>query len=406
MHPTGNANLQALLGALERANMLEQFFTTFAWRRRWLDPSKFPSAIENALRRRYFGEIPDNRITAFPFRELVRMAANTLGRRALVEHEVGWASVDRVNMDLDRRVARLIEFNKVKADAVYAYEDGALETFRAAGSRGIKRIYELPIGYWRAGRRILREEAELKPEWAVTLDALWDSDAKHERKDEEIRVADHVVVPSAFVRDTLKEHPGFQASVDIVPYGAPLSVPAARPGRRRAPLLRLLYVGHLAQRKGISYLFDAMRQVHGIASLTLIGKRIMSCPALETELERHDWRGFLPRHEVLRIMSEHDVLVFPSLFEGFALVILEAMAQGLPAITTPNSGAARVIEHKRDGYIVPIRDPEAIAQRIRELAADRDKLEAMSAAAIEKAWVMSWASQQEELVRTIRRRIG
>jgi starch synthase len=400
-HPTGNANVHALLRALEREGMLSLFCTTVTWRD-WAGSSLLPRSTKDQLRRRSFDEIEERLIRCFPIREVVRQIALKAGIRRLVEHEIGWASLDRVYQALDARVARLIKKGGFEADAVYAYEDGALQLFGAASKAGLRRFYELPIGYWRVGRRIMDEEAEQQPAWAMTLDALADSTAKLERKDAELRAADHIFVPSAFVRESLREHPSITATIDVIPYGAPPPNPLAFAGRRQTPKLRLLYVGILMQRKGLSYLFQALRQLRSIATLSLIGaKPPIECAALNSELQRHNWLGVLPHDRVLEIMAQHDVLIFPSLFEGFALVILEAMAQGVPVITTPNSGATEVIDDGRDGFIVPIRDADRLAERVMQLAQDRDRLSAMSVASLKKAESISWHSQEEQFVRTI-----
>src|SRR5262249_43050854 len=175
---------------------------------------------------------------------------------------------------------------------------------------------------------------------------------------------------------------------------------------RRAKV-RLRYVGHLSQRKGVSYLFEAMRQLRSVATLTLVGPRVGGdCPVLESELKRHDWLGTVPHGRVLDLMAEHDLFVFPSLFEGFALVILEAMAQGLPVIATPNSGGTMVIEDGINGFIVPIRDAAAIAERVSRLAEDRARLSEMSRAALQRAEQMSWAVRANTFIAAMRGRLG
>jgi alpha-maltose-1-phosphate synthase len=394
-------NVRAFLRALEREGMLSLFCTTFTWRD-GVGSSLLPRSIKDKLRRRSIDEIKERHIRCFPIRDVVRQIARKAGIRPLVKHETGWASDDRVYQALDARVARLIKNGGLEANAVYAYEDGALQMFEAASNAGLRRFYELPIGYWRVGRRIMEEEAERQPAWAMTLDALADSTAKLERKDAELRAADHIFVPSAFVRETLREHPSITATIDVIPYGAPLPNPLALAGRGRTPKLRLLYVGLLVQRKGLSYLFQTMRQLGSVATLSLIGaKPPMECPTLDTELQRHNWLGVHPYDRVLEIMAQHDVLIFPSLFEGFGLVILEAMAQGVPVITTPNGGAPEAIDDGRDGFIVPIRDVDALAERVMRLARDRDRLSAMSVAALKKAETMSWLTQEGLFVRTI-----
>ena len=95
-------------------------------------------------------------------------------------------------------------------------------------------------------------------------------------------------------------------------------------------------------------------------------------------------------------------MVFPSLFEGFGLVMLEAMANGLVVITTPNTGAPDFFSEGEDGFIVPIRDAEAIAEKLEMLSHDRERLAAMSQAAMRKAMLHSWRYYRDRLVNIVR----
>jgi len=90
-------------------------------------------------------------------------------------------------------------------------------------------------------------------------------------------------------------------------------------------------------------------------------------------------------------------MVFPSLFEGCALVLLEALSQGVPVITTPHTGASDFLSDGEDGFIVPIRDAGAIVEKLELLARDRERLAAMSQAAICKATQRSWEQYRERL---------
>jgi glycosyltransferase involved in cell wall biosynthesis len=105
----------------------------------------------------------------------------------------------------------------------------------------------------------------------------------------------------------------------------------------------------------------------------------------------------VPHARVFEIMAQHDVLVFPSLIEGFGAVILEAMSRGLPVITTPNTAGPDLIEEGIDGYIVPIRDADAIAERLTALAEDRSRLAAMADAARRKAAGLPWERYERRL---------
>ena len=387
-HPTGNANVREAALALAEAGLLEEFHTSLAF---------FASFWPRSLKRRAYPLELRRYTRGHPFRESFRLGATRLGLGSLVRYETGWASVDAVYRSLDRQVARAAQ-----SRPVYCYEDGALETFRSAERTGAAKIYDLPIGYWGAARRLLLEEAERRPEWAATMPGLRDSEEKLARKDEELRLASGIVVASTFTKTTLAECPFPIAPVSVIPYGC--DQPAQEgPSRDHRGPLRLLYVGSLSQRKGISDLFEAVQLLGNTVDLTLVGRKIGgACSALDQALSAHRWIPSLPRKKILDEMRRHDVLVFPSLFEGFGLVVTEALSQGLPVITTCHTCGPDVLTDGREGFLIPIRDPNAIVQRLETLARDRALLFDMSSAALEKARELSWAVYRKRLADMVR----
>jgi alpha-maltose-1-phosphate synthase len=403
LHPTGNPNVRGDIRALERAGCLAAFYTTIAVPPGLAQSGAWPASFRRELSRRTFGELPQRKIVTSPSRELLRLAADRAGLRRLTRHEVGWASWDAVYRTLDRRLARDLETGKVKASTVLAYEDAALESLRTARRLGFRSVYHLPIAYWRVLYQLLVEERDRRPEWAATLDGLVDSPAKHERKDLELAQADCVVVASSFTRQSLACCPQAPSRVEVAPYGAPPVVDRQyAPASEHHRPLRALFVGHLSQRKGLADLHEAMRHVRGLVTLTLIGPRTtQACAALDQVIQAHRWIPPVPHSRLLELMAAHDVLVFPSIVEGFGLVITEALSCGLPVITTLHTGGPDLMVNGREGFIVPIRDPDAIADRLTRLAEDRDLLAAMSQAALETARRNSWQGYEERIVQIV-----
>jgi starch synthase len=413
-HPTGNANVREAARALNDAGLLSEFWTSVRWDRERLLNRFLPRSLTRELERRSFSHIGRAQIHCHPWIELGRLAARQFDLSSLVRHEAGMLSVDAVYRSLDKRVARrLCEAPDIRG--VYAYEDGALASFRAAQELRIRTIYELPIGYWKCYRELMREEAYLQPEWAPTLQGSADSENKLERKDEELALATDVVVASEFVRETLRKVRRLQARVRVIPYGAPgrpaLTLergitPAVKTGKTSGGKLRVLFVGALTQRKGLSYLLEAVRKLGSKIELTLIGRRASECSALDAALRVHRWIPSISHCALLEEMSRHDVMVFPSLFEGFGLVILEAMSCGVPVIATPNTAAPDFFSDGQDGFIVPIRNSDAIAEKLEILMLDRDRLSEMSQAAARKAEQHSWEQYRYRLATTVRSALG
>jgi glycosyltransferase involved in cell wall biosynthesis len=237
----------------------------------------------------------------------------------------------------------------------------------------------------------MQEEADRRPEWVHTMLGLQDSKEKLDRKEEELKIADQIIVASSFTRKTLEECSFPLAPISIIPYGCG-SIPTTPVKKSKDGPLRVLFVGGLSQRKGIADLFEAIGLLKGQVALTLIGRKTVSdCPVLNNALRVHNWIPSLPHEEILRVMRNHDALVFPSLFEGFGLVVTEALSQGLPVITTPHTCGPDVITDGLDGFIVPIRSSEAIAAKLEKIYNDRFLLSEMSAMALKKAHERAWS---------------
>lgn len=407
-HLTGNANVRHAALALQQAELLEEFTTSIA---------VFPGTIAEKvgalpglgeLKRRMYPAALHPFTRCHPFREVVRSLAPRLWLSGLIKHETGFASVDECFRSIDRNVAGRLKDSA--AHAIYAYEDGALESFRAAKQCSKTCLYDLPIGYWRAGRAIMSEEGERRPEWIPTMQGLIDSDAKLARKDEELRLADAIVVASSFTKSTLSAAPFPIAPVEVIPYGAPTSVdPGQAVTRERNPNspLRILFVGGLSQRKGIADLLEAVVPLGRHVELTIIGRGSLGvCKPLDDALAANRYIPSLPHAEILREMHEHDVFVFPSLFEGFGLVILEAMAQGLPVITTSHTAGPDVIRDGEGGFIVSIRDPQAITAKLDFLLCNPTALHDMKNAARTRAAEFTWEAYRRRLADWVRSAVG
>jgi alpha-maltose-1-phosphate synthase len=355
-----------------------------------------PRTLANQLARRAFNEVPLQLQHSHPWRELARV---TPPRWPLLQrHEYGPLSIDGVYRHFDRQLARRISQLK-ELRAVYLYEDAARYSFEVATRLGVSCIYDLPIGHWNSARKIYEEERELQPGWSPTLTGLKDSSSKRRRKDEELALADLVIVPSAYVRETLIQARVDASKIRVVPFGAPapLTHERATNKQRKAPL-RVLFVGSLGQRKGLSYALEAVAALGSEVSLTLIGRpTAKECRPLNEALEQHQWIASLPHHQILEQMRQHDVLLFPTLFDGFGLVITEALSQGLPVITTANSGAPECIRDGVEGFIVPIRSSQAIAECLQQLVNDREQLARMSRACIHRADELSWSGYEQGL---------
>lgn len=402
-HPTANQNVRQAALAFARTGLLSEFWTCITWQKEGLLDRLAPARLRKELRRRSFPNELTPYLRAYPAREWLRLIVGQLGWSGLGRNERSPFSVDAVYLSLDRRVARRLA-SCLTTRIVYAYDAGALETFKAARERGLICIYEHPIVHWRVVRQIQREEAELQPEWAPTLGALADSEEKLARKDEELARADLVITASTFAKNSLAEAPTLRAPVRVLPYGTVAGTPGLR--ERAREKLRVLFVGALTQAKGLGYLLEAAARLEGEIELTLIGRRVDEAIPTPAVLAKHRWFPSLPHEELLLEMKRQDVLVLPSLHEGFGLVLGEAMAQGLVVITTPHTAGPDLITDSVDGFLIPIRSSDAIEEKLRWLRREPDRLEEMQAAAQRRALDFSWENYRQGLVEVAREVVG
>lgn len=401
-HHGGNANTRGALNGLCRRGMLAKYVTSVATFSSgfWHKVSRLPGCGE--FRRKGYDDSIRPFTVCFPFKELGRQISQKLGLRSLFTHEAGCFCVDKECEYIDRKAESELKKSPEMYDAVYGYEDLALHTFRAAKELGKKCIYDLPIGHWRAMRRLMGEEKYRNEEWAVTLGGFNDSDEKLARKDEELRLADKIYVASSFTKQSLMEFPTPLADIEVIPYGFP-AVNSSRvytsfAGRK----IKVLYVGGLSQRKGLSYLFEAIKGLEGKIELTVVGSgNIDACPALKRALAGVTYIRTLPHDQVLALMAENDLFIFPSFFEGFGLVITEAMSQGTPVITTDRTCGPDIMTNGEDGWIVEAGKAEPIRNLLISFIANPEQLTVAGRKAMETAARRPWKCYEDELALSI-----
>lgn len=402
-HPTGNANTKAVIEGVYRTKKLLSFYTTIALFKGQLLFNLGNKPPFKELHRRAFPIGWREYTKSNFFREAGRLLFSKLGWKNMITHEKGFFCIDKVYKNHDSWVASNLRLEQQKGlNAVYCYEDGALDTFKKAQELGIQCIYDLPIGYWKAARMLLQQELDNNPAWASTITGFRDSNVKLARKDQELAKADRIFVASTFTKETLNYYEGKLPKIEVVPYGFPKVVE----NRNYEPLhnrkLKVLFVGGLSQRKGISYMFESVKGLEDKVSLTVVGRKaVEDCEALNNALKQHNWIPSMPHHEVLACMQAHDVLVFPSLFEGFGMVITEAMSQGTPVITTDRTAGPDLITNNVDGWIVEPGSFEAIKKVLENLLTTPELLATVGSAAQETAKQRTWEQYGAEMAATL-----
>jgi glycosyltransferase involved in cell wall biosynthesis len=229
------------------------------------------------------------------------------------------------------------------------------------------------------------------------------------RMNRELERADLVLCPSTFVRDTMLANGIPEGKCFLNPFGVDTSLFIPRKTIPQKP--RFICVGMILLRKGHQYLFRAFEQVKRVipdAELICVG----NCRP-DFRLERPRWKGTfthyskLPHRELASLLTECTAFVLPSVEEGFALVLSEAMAAGLPIIASYESGATTVVRDGIEGFIIRPREPGQIAEAMIRLARDRVLNQRMGEAArLKGAERNTWQDYGDRLLAEYERRLS
>lgn len=358
--------------ALYHGGMLEVFVTDacgdlapWKWLGQLSPSSAQPASLKRLLNRR-LRDIPAERVVGLPWFVL---GVGKLGRRWRTD----WWT-DR-NEDFCKRVVR---HGFGEAGTVYAFNGAALEIFEAVRARELGTVLDQTAAPWRWNRSMLQAEVRDWPGWEDEPAELDVSGRLLEREEAEWRLADAIVCGSEFCRDALLEAGVDARKCHVIPTTFLGSVFAAddetMPNNQHRGELRVLFAGTLQLRKGIQYLYEAAKQLGGEpVRIRAVGPSMLSEAANARLAEHIELKGAIPRAD----MEEHyrwaDVLVLPTLSEGSANVCHEAMAAGVPVITTREAGS--IVRDGVEGMIIPSRDSEALADAIRSMVWDREMVQ-------------------------------
>jgi glycosyltransferase involved in cell wall biosynthesis len=283
---------------------------------------------------------------------------------------------------------------------VYSIINQDLELLQEAKAAGLKIVHDHilspDVGL------ILREERARFPgiERQDREEWVWRG---IERDRAQWALADLVLAPAEHSQQAIRELGGDAARIERVPYGVSErwleTQPMPEPGR-------VLFVGSVGLRKGTHYLAAAARRLkaRGVPCEVVVAGPFDPQAIERPEFHGPTYLGSIPRSEVQDAFLRADLFVHPSLAEGCPIASLEALACGLPIVATPNAGT--VIADGEAGFLVPIRDAEALADRIERLVTDRALRQQMSNAAREQARTVTWSAYRERLVQAIESHLG
>ena len=406
-HPTPAPFVQQVARALLEADMLRKFSTTLV-----TDPEAIwvelinPLAktmginLSRQLSRRSLTEVPKSLVSSHPWQEIIRIIVSSIDNdKRLTDVVFHWA-----NNGFDRWVSQ----NQLhQTQGVYSYEYNSLEIFRESEKKGIARIYDVPSPEHDYVENLLEAESERFPE----IDSPYRrycrkrQSERTEHRRQERQLADLIIANSSFTKQSYVAAGCPDEKIRVVPCGAPPVCEAASQEDKKETLSHtsFLWAGTFSIRKGAHYLLQAWQKLNPgrAAKLQVLGAMGLPDSLLKSLPDSISFSGTVPRSELYPIYQRSDALVFPTLCDGFGMVVTEAFAHGLPVITTDRAGAADLVDHGVNGLIVPAGDADALTDALDWCISHPNELKAMKQAALKTASEWQWKDYRAALVLNI-----
>jgi hypothetical protein len=301
-----------------------------------------------------------------------------------------------------RMLADMLADLSEPGDAVYAFQEAARAPFEAAKSLGMACVMEQSIAARPFSLQLLEAELDRWGSWFTEAGVPQSTPDKVDQLQAEWEAADKIVAASEFVRTSLLACGVPEDKIVVFPYGVTLSTQGARlPDYDGTRPLRVLFAGNARLRKGIHHLLQAAETLGPKAvDLRVVGEVGLKPEPLARFAAVADFRGRVPRSEMPDHFHWADVFILPTLIEGSATVVYEALSFGLPAVVTPNAGS--VVEDGHDGQVIAASSPEAIVTALGLYLDDPQRLHAQAAAAREAGNKISYARYESDLQRFFR----
>ena len=394
----GARDAYQVAAALADAGLLERLVTDLYWPRERFWASRIsaflPDRIRLLLAQRHHPRVPSSLVR----QTLVSGALSyLLEKRKDVPFSIRRRAIRHTDAVLGRTAGRLAAGTN---SLLISYSYYGYQAFQSYGKPGVLfQLHPHPASV----RRILEQELLDHPDCSESLRKEWELSLPKEdfaHLISETQMASHFLVASSFTKRTLIENGAAPSSIRVIPYGVDLKRFAPSPDTRSSSgPLRLLFVGSINQRKGIKYLLEALRLLGSApVELTVCGRVVDNLALFEPFRSKIRIRPSVSLPELQAAYQQADLFVFPSLAEGFAQVLLEALASGLPILSTSHTAAPDLIKHGEQGFIVEPRRPDLVASHIDWALGHRKELTAMKQAARARAEFFTWDRFAEQVV--------
>mgnify|MGYP000189239241 CR=1 FL=1 len=300
-----------------------------------------------------------------------------------------------------RVVAKFAIKNKV--DAVIMYDSTATECFAILKKQAphIIRILDVSISHRQFMKMNFERDMNQTQDKHLMLEEaiLW-QDKYMKDYNQEVKDSNYFFAPSQIVKKSLIYVGANEKSIKIIPYGVDINKFQYIRKQKHTLPLNLIYVGQVNYRKGIHHLLKVISQFSSsLVTLNLAGEYDRNS---ELYLQYRNCRnikflGFVTRDVLADYYQRSDMFVFPTLGEGYGLVVLEALSTGTPVISSDLAGGNDIIVNGKNGYVFSGGNDDELRHIIQYMIDNIETISYLSANARESVMDMSWDAYYDKI---------
>ncbi len=387
---SGRQYVHQVLTALVKYGFSFKFFTSFWYKPAHylfniikLVPGRIRIKIEKQLKKRYFENIPAENIFQYPYFEIIREMGDIFLSSKYSEYLLFYR--DRIH---DRWVAKKITR---KADILIGYEECSMHTFAKAKTLGIKTVLDLAQIHY-------NEIKEISEEFPVVGQIYENKNLRKKIdgiKQKELELSDYIICLSSFAKQSLIKNGIPEKKIFIVNLGFDPFKFTPKINYSQSGKLKLVFAGTLTKRKGIDVILKVLPEIEDFAEITLIGPVSDAKELLENSKAPVRHFAYLEQEKMNEVFMESDIFIFPSYLDSWAMVVIEAMACGLPVIITENTGAKDAVE--RNGFIIQPGNANQLIEKITYFKNNRLEIERMGRISRKAAEAYTWENYHKSI---------
>lgn len=405
-HP-GQQHSYRLATALNKVGLLGCYCTTVYNRptsltRKMLSFLKGDSKIRAEAR--HCNEIRDDQVVQF---------GEFFGLLTILFAKLGWRKAGKVwNQFVNDYCGKKAAKYAIKHgyDCVISYNNNSKSIFEYLSKYAPKiiRIMDASAANVLYMKNIYERDMELAPDFKSLLlqerGILWNKRYQN-RINAENKLAQYILAGSEFVKKTYVEEGYPERNIYVCRYGVDISTFCQKEksnysGERP---LECVFVGGTKEIKGVSYMLEAFKMIpNDKVRLTIIGKNTLSKEMQARYEDNVTFTGSILHNQVAKTLREMDIMIFPSLGEGFSLALVEGLATGLPVIASENSGSSELIKDGWNGFVIPIQNKDEIRDKVLYFVNNSEKVTDMSINARFSVLSLTWEDYYHNVIHSIK----